>query len=794
MNLTRPILTLALAAHACCHAANAEPLQLTASAGGESFSVTAVDAIGTPLLGPDRRPAPPATTWVLSGDIRAASAQLRWSPVYTIERADERAARLTPDKPYRARVQVRHVPSLDGARPRQLQPLLMDWPGGLPAGGLAVIVWLVDREPVEVAVVPLPSTDKESRFGFAKEFALTAEHAERGQPVLLLWRDGAIAEPAPQFSDAALQRAFVAVRLDDAAALQQTLPAQARIDAVSRDGHTLLHYAAECGASACLETLLKRRGVDKNQTDQHQFTPLQYASELGRTAAVQALLESRADVHAFKPSSPPALPLAIQAGHIPVVDALLAKRAATGKTGQSFNLMRLALDRGYAEIADRLLKARVPWDFKSQNSGRHLLLAAMRGHLAVVRWLVDQGTDPNTEIGGATALGLAASAHGDAEAARALLEAGAKVDVASKSGVTPLIAAAGSANVDYARALLEAGASPQARTENGVTPLHYAAHADSAELVALLLERGAELAATAADGTTPLESALAASAPEAARVLVSRGATINLGHPEAELFLAAAVRHDIAEIVEAALREGWPAHSTFAGTWPAARVAEIFKSQRTLDVLVSAGASAPDADAPMPLATGRELDQALKVERPAPVIDPRGADEAFPETQVRMSVLIDAEGRPLFPSVVDSPDPRLRLAALQSISNSRFGALRRQGKPVAVRVQIPVTFAGSEERVFELDRLSQPPLPVSQAAPVYPYELKKRGITGRVELTFTVDAEGRVRDVVVIRATHPAFGEAGAAAIRQWKFRPGSIDGRPVPARMRQPLSFALNP
>jgi len=84
----------------------------------------------------------------------------------------------------------------------------------------------------------------------------------------------------------------------------------------------------------------------------------------------------------------------------------------------------------------------------------------------------------------------------------------------------------------------------------------------------------------------------------------------------------------------------------------------------------------------------------------------------------------------------------------------------------------------------------QVPVALVQTVPVYPYELRKKGITGSAVIGFIIDATGDVRDAYVIRATNPAFGEAAVACVAQWKFRPGRIAGHPVPVKMMVPITF----
>ncbi|NIP60304.1 MAG: hypothetical protein GWM92_18235, partial [Gemmatimonadetes bacterium] len=114
--------------------------------------------------------------------------------------------------------------------------------------------------------------------------------------------------------------------------------------------------------------------------------------------------------------------------------------------------------------------------------------AAMKGNLAAVRALVEQGADVNAAQGdGMTALHWAAL-NGDAELARILVYAGATLKAVTRAGGhTPLHLAARAGHPGVIDVLLDAGADPEPRSATGVTPLHLAAASGSAAAVEALL-------------------------------------------------------------------------------------------------------------------------------------------------------------------------------------------------------------------------------------------------------------------------------------------------------------------
>jgi uncharacterized protein len=112
---------------------------------------------------------------------------------------------------------------------------------------------------------------------------------------------------------------------------------------------------------------------------------------------------------------------------------------------------------------------------------------------------------------GYTALHYAAF-FGGADAAKALIDAGADLEAVSRNamGVRPLNSAAAGRHGDVSRLLVERGADVNAAQEQGFTPLHAAAQNGDADLVAVFLAAGADKDARLGDGRTAADVALEA--------------------------------------------------------------------------------------------------------------------------------------------------------------------------------------------------------------------------------------------------------------------------------------------
>jgi protein TonB len=95
--------------------------------------------------------------------------------------------------------------------------------------------------------------------------------------------------------------------------------------------------------------------------------------------------------------------------------------------------------------------------------------------------------------------------------------------------------------------------------------------------------------------------------------------------------------------------------------------------------------------------------------------------------------------------------------------------------------------------IFRLGDLDRAPRTRSQIAPVYPFEAKRTGLTGSVNVEFTVDENGRVGDPRIVSSTDRVFEQATIAAVLKWRFEPGTREGRAVRFRMIAPVVFNLN-
>jgi ankyrin repeat protein len=262
-------------------------------------------------------------------------------------------------------------------------------------------------------------------------------------------------------------------------------------------GRTALHGAAGGGNVEAIRFLAKH-GADLTAVDDKGFTSLHDAvMEDPNAPAVAALIEAGADVNATGKVGVTPLTLAIIGNGCISRDDELAENAAC---------IKLLLDH----------KARLD-----------VLSAAGLGRMDALRSMIARKEPLEVELAPfkmrVSALYVAAMC-GQADAARALIEAGADLKSATREAGTPLHAAARAGHGQIVKLLLDAGADPNAATDREGLPIHAAAERGHAGVVAQLLDAGCDVSAPGHSGRTPLIEAASAGRLAVVKLLLVRGA------------------------------------------------------------------------------------------------------------------------------------------------------------------------------------------------------------------------------------------------------------------------------
>ena len=98
----------------------------------------------------------------------------------------------------------------------------------------------------------------------------------------------------------------------------------------------------------------------------------------------------------------------------------------------------------------------------------------------------------------------------------------------------------------------------------------------------------------------------------------------------------------------------------------------------------------------------------------------------------------------------------------------------------------------AQMKIFELKDLDADPRAIFQIPPIYPFQLKRERIEGKVTLHIVIDEKGAVEKLQVDSSTHRGFESSAIEAVRQWKFQPGMRHGKPVKVKRLQSIRFTL--
>lgn len=173
----------------------------------------------------------------------------------------------------------------------------------------------------------------------------------------------------------------------------------------------------------------------------------------------------------------------------------------------------------------------------------------------------------------------------------------------------------------------------------------------------------------------------------------------------------------------------------------------------------------------------------------APVAVMPQAPDTRPETRDSHREVQPSQLAEVLPPLPETLPPMRRIATLDMALSLQPGAIRFSANTRPVDVG---GLSGLTE-VFALEQLDVIPQSVNKLRPIYPASARARGIQGVVEVAFTVGPDGRATDIEIVSSDHgDLFVAATLRAVRKWKFSPGKIDGRAVPVRLLQRVTYQL--
>lgn len=295
------------------------------------------------------------------------------------------------------------------------------------------------------------------------------------------------------------------------AELDKGVPVDLRVERGMFAGVTPLMLAGRDADGATMRYLMQR-GADPRAVDERRISVLMWASSTeGSVEKINAVLEQGVEVNLRSQDGSTALHWAAGLGKDPqMVKALIDAGALIDLAdNRGRTPMMTAARVGNAGAVRYLLEAGADRSRRSPQ-GLNALHWAVEGRAAnaeTVRTLVEAGMAVETQAADGSTPLLIACINGRVAAATAVVDLGAKIDLANNWGLTPLMAGATAGSPEIVKLLLDANAPINTQDSRGRTALHYAVAKNAGLVTAMLLRRGADPDIGDSEGWRPLHLA-----------------------------------------------------------------------------------------------------------------------------------------------------------------------------------------------------------------------------------------------------------------------------------------------
>lgn len=192
--------------------------------------------------------------------------------------------------------------------------------------------------------------------------------------------------------------------------------------------------------------------------------------------------------------------------------------------------------------------------------------------------------------------------------------------------------------------------------------------------------------------------------------------------------------------------------------------------------------------------TDQENQNPKLVKRVEPVYPDEAVEKSLEDTVV-IEGKTDTEGNVLDVEILKGKHEVLNQAAAEAVKQWKYEPFIVDGKAKAVIFTVSCRFSLDPEKKRKVtvksaeagDKTSAPvyaigdikgPRLIKSVEPTYPDEAKKNGIEGVVIIEATTDDKGDVIDTKILRSV-PGLDEAAVEALKQWKYEPMVIAGKP---------------
>lgn len=268
-----------------------------------------------------------------------------------------------------------------------------------------------------------------------------------------------------------------------------------------------LWLASQNGHTNIVEYLISK-GYDINTTHKN-FTSLYMACKNNHIGIAELLLKADAKIDENKGDGSTALYVASQNGHSKIVDLLLDYKANYNIPYGNSTPLYTAAQHKHLEVVEILCR-RTNLEYinmQIQDNSTALYIASQMGNVECVRVLLQYKTDPTIKYKNTYTPLHTAADRGHLPIVKILIEDN-RVDINEKTslGASALYSASTQGHFEVVKYLLSKGANIESCYNNGQTPLCAACLSNKYDIVCLLCKHGANINVTDTRGNTLLDS------------------------------------------------------------------------------------------------------------------------------------------------------------------------------------------------------------------------------------------------------------------------------------------------
>ena len=223
-----------------------------------------------------------------------------------------------------------------------------------------------------------------------------------------------------------------------------------------------------------------------------------------------------------------------------------------------------------------------------------------------------------------------------------------------------------------------------------------------------------------------------------------------------------------------------------------------------MHAIIAAGAE--QANGPIRISGGVASGQIIS--KVAPVYPPEAKEKGIQGTVV-LHAIIGKDGTIQQLAVISGPE-ELQASAMEAVKQWVYKPYLLNGEPVEVETTITVNYAlgnsaqpqadntnqdareiaGSHAQVHRVGGSVVPPVAIYTPDPQFSEEAREAKASGKVVVSLVVDRDGQPQNVHVIRGAGMGLDEKAVEAVQQYRFKPATQDGKPVPVYLNIEVNF----